>query len=279
MLFSATMPRAIAELASRMLRDPAQVAVSPVASTVELIEQRVIHVDAGAKHAVLIELLRDEATDRALVFTRTKHRADVVVRRLVAAGIAAEAIHGNKSQNNRDRALAGFRDGRLRTLVATDIAARGIDVDGITHVVNFDLPHVAETYVHRIGRTGRAGANGMAVSLCDAEEVSLLRDIEKLIRKTIAANHQHSATHSAPPPARHAPGKAKRRPRPAHPSRAQRNDRNGRAAIAHPHENGTAGAATRGGNGNGRQHFRKRRRRKQAPFGQASAERAHMGDR
>jgi ATP-dependent RNA helicase RhlE len=126
------------------------------------------------------------------VFTRTKHRADLVVRRLVAEGIDAAAIHGNKSQNNRDRALADFRDGRIRILVATDIAARGIDVDRISHVVNFDLPHVAETYVHRIGRTGRAGALGTAISLCDTEEAALLRDIEKLIRKSIAASGRQS---------------------------------------------------------------------------------------
>jgi ATP-dependent RNA helicase RhlE len=193
MLFSATMPRAIAELAGRMLRDPVEVAVTPVASTVEQIAQRVIHVDAAAKHSVLIDLLRHAAVDRALVFTRTKHRADLVVRRLVAEGIDAAAIHGNKSQNNRDRALADFRDGRIRILVATDIAARGIDVDRISHVVNFDLPHVAETYVHRIGRTGRAGALGTAISLCDTEEAALLRDIEKLIRKSIAASGRQSS--------------------------------------------------------------------------------------
>ncbi len=193
MLFSATMPRAIAELAGQMLRDPARVAVTPAASTVEQIAQSVVHVKAMAKHSVLIELLRGEAVDRALVFTRTKHRADIVVRRLVAAGIAAEAIHGNKSQNNRDRTLDGFRDGRVRTLVATDIAARGIDVDGISHVVNFDLPHVPETYVHRIGRTGRAGAPGVAITLCDADEAALLRQIETLIRKSIPVTGQPSS--------------------------------------------------------------------------------------
>jgi ATP-dependent RNA helicase RhlE len=210
MLFSATMPRAIAELASRMLRNPVEVAVTPVASTVEQIAQHVIHVDGAIKHSVLIDLLQDSTVDRALVFTRTKHRADVVVRRLVAAGINAAAIHGNKSQNNRDRVLAGFRDGSIHTLVATDIAARGIDVDGISHVVNFDLPNVPETYVHRIGRTGRAGAQGTAISLCDADEAALLRDIERLIRKSIAATGRWSAprqTRRAPPQ-----GKGQRRP-------------------------------------------------------------------
>jgi ATP-dependent RNA helicase RhlE len=270
MLFSATMPDAIAELASRMLRDPVQVAVTPVASTVEQIAQHVIHVDATAKHSALIELLHDERTERALVFTRTKHRADVVVRRLAAAGIAAAAIHGNKSQNNRDRALADFRDGRVRTLVATDIAARGIDVDGITHVVNFDLPHVPDTYVHRIGRTGRAGADGTAVSLCDADEVALLRDIEKLIRKSIPASGQRSSQ----PPARHVPDHTGHRGgRSSQPPRTQRKAREGRPTVGHPQQNGTAGVAFLKGDGKGdsRQQFPRRRRRKPVQFGRAQA--------
>ena len=185
LMFSATMPRAIAELTAHMLRDPVKVAVAPVASTAERIEQRVIHVDRSAKLAILIEVLRRETIDRALIFTRTKHGADKVVRGLIRAGIGAEALHGNKSQNQRERVLAAFRKGEVRTLVATDIAARGIDVDGISHVVNFDLPHVPETYVHRIGRTARAGAEGVAISLSDGEDVAFLRDIEKLIRITI----------------------------------------------------------------------------------------------
>ena len=188
LMFSATMPRAIAELAAQMLRDPVKVAVAPAASTVERVEQRIIRVDRAAKAATLIDVLRRESIDRALVFTRTKHGADKVVRNLVRAGIRADAIHGNKSQNQRERALAAFRKGDVRTLVATDIAARGIDVDGVSHVVNFDLPNVPETYVHRIGRTARAGAEGIAISLCDGEEVAFLRDIEKLIRMTIPAS-------------------------------------------------------------------------------------------
>ena len=160
LMFSATMPRDIAELAAQMLRDPVKVAVAPVATTVERVEQRVIRVDRAAKPAILIDVLRRETIDRALIFTRTKHGADKVVRGLVQAGIGAEAIHGNKSQNQRERVLAAFRKGDVRILVATDIAARGIDVDGISHVVNFDLPNVPETYVHRIGRTARAGAAG-----------------------------------------------------------------------------------------------------------------------
>jgi len=187
LLFSATMPRAIAALADQMLRDPAKVAVTPSASTVERVEQRILHVDRVAKPAVLAEILQRDSIGRALVFTRTKHGADKVVRGLAKAGISAHAIHGNKSQNQRERVLAAFRQGEVLTLVATDIAARGIDVDGISHVVNFDLPNVPETYVHRIGRTARAGAAGVAISLCDAEEAAYLRDIEKLIRMSIPA--------------------------------------------------------------------------------------------
>jgi ATP-dependent RNA helicase RhlE len=191
LLFSATMPHAIAELAGQMLRDPVKAAVTPAASTVERVEQRILRVDRAAKPAILADLLRREAIDRALVFTRTKRGADRVVRGLVRAGIPAQAIHGNKSQNARDRVLADFRKGEVRTLVATDIAARGIDVDGISHVVNFDLPNVPETYVHRIGRTARAGADGVAISLCDAGEAAFVRDIEKLIRMRIpAADHR-----------------------------------------------------------------------------------------
>jgi superfamily II DNA/RNA helicase len=170
LFFSATMPGAIAELANQMLRNPAKVAVTPVSSTVDRVEQRVMRVDRGAKAAALAQVLKREQVDRTLVFTRTKHGADKVVRGLAKAGIAASAIHGNKSQNQRERVLSAFRSGDIRTLVATDIAARGIDVDGISHVVNFDLPNVLETYVHRIGRTARAGAAGTAISLCDAED-------------------------------------------------------------------------------------------------------------
>jgi superfamily II DNA/RNA helicase len=197
LLFSATMPQDIAELARQMLKEPAKVAVTPVASTAERIAQRVIHVDRGGKPRMLAELLRREPVSRALVFTRTKHGADKVVRGLHKDGIAAEAIHGNKSQNQRERALANFRNGRVTTLVATDIAARGIDVDGISHVINFDLPNIPESYVHRIGRTARAGADGVAISLCSHDELPYLRDIEKLIRLAIPASG-HAPTPHAP---------------------------------------------------------------------------------
>jgi ATP-dependent RNA helicase RhlE len=185
LMFSATMPRAIAELAAHMLRDPIKVAVAPEAATADRVEQRIIRVDRPAKTAILIDVLRRETIDRCLVFTRTKHGADKVARNLRHAGIAADAIHGNKSQGQRERVLAAFRKGEVRTLVATDIAARGIDVDGISHVVNYDVPNVPETYVHRVGRTARAGAEGIAISLCDGEEMAFLRDIEKLIRVSI----------------------------------------------------------------------------------------------
>ena len=195
LFFSATMPPAIAELAGQLLRDPVRVAVTPVASTVERIEQRVIHVQRDGKPALLADVLTKEPIDRALVFTRTKHGADKVVRGLAKAGIAAEAIHGNKSQSQRDRVLSAFRDGRVRTLVATDIAARGIDVSGVSHVVNFDLPNVPESYVHRIGRTARAGADGVAISFCASDERPFLRAIEKLIRIAIPASGDAGPQH------------------------------------------------------------------------------------
>jgi ATP-dependent RNA helicase RhlE len=204
LFFSATMPQQIAELARQMLRDPVKVAVTPAATTVEKVAQRVIHVDRAGKAAMLADLLRTETIDRSLVFTRTKHGADKVVRGLVKSGIAAQAIHGNKSQNQRERVLAEFRAGKIRTLVATDIAARGIDVDGISHVINYDLPNEPESYVHRIGRTARAGATGIAISLVDREEVPYLRAIEKLIRLTIAAQGHAPRPQPAGDRAKHA---------------------------------------------------------------------------
>ncbi len=182
LFFSATMPKEIASLAGAMLRDPVHVAVAPVATTAERIDQRVIFVETARKRQVLAEILRDSRMGRTLVFTRTKHGADKVTQHLEAVGQKAAAIHGNKSQPQRERALAAFRDGTIRVLVATDIAARGIDVDGVTHVINFDLPNVPEAYVHRIGRTARAGNEGVAISLCDSSERAHLRGIEKLIR-------------------------------------------------------------------------------------------------
>jgi superfamily II DNA/RNA helicase len=219
LFFSATMPREIAELAQSMLRDPVEVAVTPAATTVERIAQRVVHVERADKPGLLVEVLRQEAIDRALIFTRTKRGADKVARGLAKSGIAAEAIHGNKSQNQRERVLAAFRAGELRTLVATDIAARGIDVEGISHVVNYDLPNIPESYVHRIGRTARAGADGVAISFCDGEERAYLRDIEKLIRIAIPATDRRGQKRSTP--ARTAAAPAQQPPRREQPKRQQ----------------------------------------------------------
>jgi ATP-dependent RNA helicase RhlE len=182
LLFSATMPQPIAALAHEYLDDPITVAVTPAATTVDLVDQGVVFVASTEKRELLTNLLGDPSLVRVLVFTRTKHGADRVVRHLKGAGIDATAIHGNKSQPQRERALAGFRAGRTRVLVATDIAARGIDVEGVSHVINFELPNVPEDYVHRIGRTARAGAAGTAISFCSDEEQPYLRDIEKLTR-------------------------------------------------------------------------------------------------
>jgi ATP-dependent RNA helicase RhlE len=234
LFFSATMPKAIGELAGELLHDPVRVAVTPVASTVEQVDQRVMLVETAGKRALLAKILGDESFRRTLVFTRTKHGADRVVRHLAESRIEAAAIHGNKNQSQRERALKAFRDG--------DIAARGIDVDDVTHVINFDLPNVPESYVHRIGRTARAGAAGIAISFCDGEERAFLRDIEKLIRRQLpltdersgGGNHEHRAA----------------------PSRPQSHRGGGRPHGAKPHAGKPHGGKSHGGqsNGNGRQH-------------------------
>jgi ATP-dependent RNA helicase RhlE len=191
LLFSATMPNDIANLANSILRDPATVTVAPVATTAERIDQWVLFVEQGDKRALLGEVLKDQSIKRALVFTRTKHGANRLAEQLERMGVRADAIHGNKSQNARQRALADFTAGKLRVLVATDIAARGIDIEGITHVINYELPNVPESYVHRIGRTARAGADGIALSFCDVEERAYLRDIERLIRLSVPVVPDH----------------------------------------------------------------------------------------
>ena len=195
LLFSATMPEAIQELASQMLVDPAKVEVTPPATTVERIEQSVYFVTKPEKRLLLEHLLRDAAIRRVLVFTRTKHGANKLAEQLERGGVSAEAIHGNKSQSAREKALSNFKNGRTRVLVATDIAARGLDVDDVTHVINYELPNEPESYVHRIGRTARAGASGMAYSFCDSEERAYLHDIEKLTRQHIpvVADHPYAA--------------------------------------------------------------------------------------
>ncbi|MDX2103264.1 MAG: DEAD/DEAH box helicase [Alphaproteobacteria bacterium] len=184
-LFSATMPPPIRELADEFLREPMEIAVAPAARPIDRIEQSVVPVAAVEKRAKLVEILAPREVESAIVFTRTKRGADRVCEYLEAAGLSAAAIHGNKSQSQRERALAAFKQRRVRILVATDIAARGIDVDGVSHVINYELPNVPESYVHRIGRTARAGATGIAIALVDPEEYPLLRDIEKLIGRTL----------------------------------------------------------------------------------------------
>ena len=186
LLFSATMPAEVARLSSDILIDPVHVEVTPRATPVKRVEQRVYHVGAREKQALLAHILEDPAMSRVLVFSRTKHRANRIAEQLGKAGVDSEAIHGNKSQGARQRALKRFRAGQLRVLVATDIAARGIDVDGVTHVINYELPNEPESYVHRIGRTARAGAGGFAFSFCDPAEREHLNGIERLIRHRLA---------------------------------------------------------------------------------------------
>jgi ATP-dependent RNA helicase RhlE len=191
LFFSATMPPEIVRLAGTIVYKPVKVEVTPSASTVDIVDQFVYFIDRGNKNSLLLELLKDEKIKTALVFTRTKYGADKVVRVLKKKNISAEAIHGNKAQNARQKALSSFKAQTTRVLVATDIAARGIDVDDLEYVINFEIPNISETYVHRIGRTGRAGAKGTAISFCDAEEKEYLKDIEKLITKKIQVVDDH----------------------------------------------------------------------------------------
>jgi ATP-dependent RNA helicase RhlE len=198
LFFSATMPREAQELADRLLTKPETVAVTPPATTAEKVEQEVYFVEKIDKRALLVDVLRDSAMRRVLVFSRTKHGANRIAEHLVKAGVGAEAIHGNKSQNARERALANFKAGRVRVLVATDIAARGIDIDDVTHVVNFDVPEVPETYVHRIGRTARAGAGGMALSFVEADERADWRNVVRLVKQDIPVVDGHAYQSTIP---------------------------------------------------------------------------------
>jgi ATP-dependent RNA helicase RhlE len=191
LLFSATVPPEIAKISSEILINPVKIAISPVSSTAELIEQYVYFVDKGNKNNLLLHLLKDKQIGSVLVFSRTKHGADKIVKVLAKSKISAQAIHGNKSQNNRQIALNNFKNNNIRVLVATDIAARGIDIDELSHVINYDLPNIPETYVHRIGRTGRAGLGGTAISFCDEEEKAYLKDIQKLTGKQITVVNEH----------------------------------------------------------------------------------------
>lgn len=210
LFFSATMPAEISGLADELLRNPVKVSVAPAATTVQKVAQRVIHVEASKKKSLLAELISDAAMSRTLVFTRTKRGADRVARHLETGGVSVSAIHGNKSQRQREAALDAFRTGDIRVLVATDIAARGIDVDLVTHVINFELPEVPEAYVHRIGRTARAGASGTAISLCDGAEFELLRAIERLTRQSIPSEDRRRDS-SLAVDVKAAPGRAPQR--------------------------------------------------------------------
>ncbi len=234
LLFSATMPGEIARLSGDLLNDPVRVEVTPQATPVERIDQSLYHVPAAGKGALLAEILNNPDLERVIVFARTKHRADRVARQLGQRGHTAEAIHGNKSQNARQRALKRFRSGDARVLVATDIAARGIDVDGITHVINFELPNEPESYVHRIGRTARAGAHGAALSFCDPSERAYLRDIERLIKKRLTViGDEPAAEDEEPRPAKAKKARNGGRPKRRPSRRGQRQRKNGgeRAAV------------------------------------------------
>ena len=247
LFFSATMPTEIGKLAAELLVNPVSVSVTPSATTVERIDQQILFIEASRKRALLTELFEDPKIGRALVFTRTKRGADRVAKYLEAADISAAAIHGDKSQGQRERALAAFKAGKVRALIATDIAARGIDVDGVTHVIQYELPQVPESYVHRIGRTARAGAVGVAVSFCADDERNLLRDIQKTTRQTIPSfdrrNDRQLAvlTAAAPaiPAAEQALPQAKARP-PQH-----------RGPKSHNHRPGGGRPGRSGGEGGG----------------------------
>lgn len=200
MLFSATMPQAIQDLSKSILTDPVKVEANPQSTTVDTVAQSIYFVEGGDKRALLKHILQDPASDRVLVFTRTKHRANRLAQQLNRARIPAEAIHGNKSQTARTQALARFKSGQTAVLVATDIAARGLDIESVSHVINFDLPNIPESYVHRIGRTARAGASGIAYSFCDVNERKFLREIESLIRQPIAVVGEHPYMSTIKPP-------------------------------------------------------------------------------
>jgi len=244
LFFSATMPTEIGKLAGELLVNPVKVAVTPAATTVVRIAQQILFVETDRKRHLLASLLEDTAMARTLVFTRTKRGADRVAKYLEGAGIRADAIHGDKSQGQRERALAAFKSGALRALVATDIAARGIDVDGVTHVVNYDLPNVPEAYVHRIGRTARAGADGVALSLVSDDERSLLKDIQKVTRQTIPAFDRRND--------RALGAMAAVEPKAATPARPEQSRGGGRPqARGRPHQRGGKSGVHGGGKGGG----------------------------
>ena len=247
-LLSATMPKQIRALAKDFLNNPAEIAVTPASKPIELIDQSVRFVNAGAKREMLVSVLSDASVERAIVFTRTKHGADKVCRHLEKAGLESAALHGNKSQGQRERALNAFRNGKVKALVATDIAARGIDIDVVSHVVNYELPNVPESYVHRIGRTARAGASGVAIAFCDGSERKLLRDIERLTGQKLAIvgdepDHVESAEQDA---GVLRPAQSRNRGR-----NGNRNNRNGKRGPGHGQQRNaqSADGASRGPGG------------------------------
>jgi ATP-dependent RNA helicase RhlE len=242
LFFSATMPKEIGLLAGELLRDPVKVSVTPSATTVERVRQLVYLVETKAKRSLLVELFANPELTRTLVFTRTKRGADRVAQHLAGAGVSVAAIHGNKSQGQRNAALDAFKASKVRALVATDVAARGIDIDLVTHVINFELPNVPESYVHRIGRTARAGAEGIAISFCDAEERDYLRDIERLTRQPIASTDRRGDASLALAPESAKDRSGHRQPR------SQQPRRHGRSQVSH-----AAGEGRSGGSGSRRQ--------------------------
>ena len=279
LFFSATMPQNIAQLAAGFLKDPVKVEVTPVATTAERVEQQVIFIEAERKRALLAEVMADPAITRALVFTRTKHGADKVARHLGNGGVPAAAIHGNKSQSQRERALADFKAGRIRVLVATDIAARGIDVTGVSHVVNFELPNVPESYVHRIGRTARAGAAGQAISFCAQDERPYLRDIERITRQRIEATDRRGDEKLAAATA--AEPKGENRPQQQRPHGQNRNNPRGnhkhggqRHGSGQRSEGRSDGQRSEGSRGDGQrpQQRQGQNRQGQRPQGQRSGQ-------
>jgi len=245
LFFSATMPPEITKLANSILFKPVKVEVTPVSSTAETIKQSMYFVDRGNKNALLVDILKDPTIKTCLVFTRTKHGADRVVKMLQANKISAEAIHGNKSQNARQNALTNFKAQTTRVLVATDIAARGIDVDNLEFVVNYEIPNIAETYVHRIGRTGRAGAKGTALSFCDAEEKAYLKDIEKLISIKIPVIDEHNFPLKDHNPPKTVQGGGNRPPRPSSSGRASTSKPSGARPASNSPKTSPAGGRRR----------------------------------
>lgn len=231
--FSATVPNEIRSLADGLLHDPVRVSVTPVSAPAETVQQYVYHVPKEQKRALLKKVIEDESIEHVLVFTRTKRGADRVAKDLTRSGIKAESIHGDKSQSARQRALQGFKDRKVRVLVATDIAARGIDVAQLSHVINFEIPEVAETYVHRIGRTGRAGSSGIAITFCSPDESDYLKDVQKLLKRNIEISPLPSDLPEAPPlsPQPYStPRPAAKRPNHGSPARGRSNTRKGTAA-------------------------------------------------